>query len=71
MIEALNNDIQKNISRIDVIKKLKEGDQILFETESLNRGNELNYTNQKTNEIQNEIYSESAHQELSEYLKKV
>lgn len=55
MVENLNKDIEKNIARLDVIKNLKESDQVMFESAILNKGNELKYTNQKILESQTEI----------------
>jgi hypothetical protein len=55
MIENLNKDIEKNFARLEVIKNLKESDQVFFESAILNKGNELKYTNQKILDIQNEI----------------
>ena len=55
MIDNIKEDIEKNNSRIELIKKLKESDKSHYESELKFMENDYIYTTNKLNEIKAEI----------------
>ena len=55
MIDNIKEDIEKNNSRIELIKKLKESDKSHYESELKIMENDNIYTTNKLNEIKAEI----------------
>ena len=55
MIDNIKEDIEKNNSRIELIKKLKESDKSHYESELKFMENDNIYTTNKLNEIKAEI----------------